>query len=71
MNREYIIAALRSAALRARLLSNELDLIGIAVRDGLVSPEASLLWARDIGALDLVGQDDAEFDAADMLEPVP
>lgn len=71
MNREYALAALRSAALRSRLLTNELDLIGIAVRDGLITPEASLLWARDIGALDLVGQDAAEFDAADMLEAVP
>ncbi len=71
MTREYVLVALRSASLRTRLLANELDLIGIAVRDGLITPEASLLWARDIGALDLVGQDDAEFDATGMLEAVP
>jgi hypothetical protein len=71
MNREYVIAAMRSAALRARLLANEIDVIGVALRDGIVTPEAALLWARDIGALDLVGQDDAEFDATDMLEAVP
>jgi hypothetical protein len=57
--------------LRARLLANEIDVIGVALRDGIVTPEAALLWARDIGALDLVGQDDAEFDATDMLEAVP
>lgn len=71
MTREYIIATLRCATLRSRLLANELDVIGIAVRDGVVSPEAAIMWARDIGALDLVGQDDAEFDAMDALEPVP
>ncbi len=71
MNRDYTITALRSAALRARLLVNEAETIGIALRDGLISPDAALLWARDAGVLDLVGRDDAEFDAADMLEPVP
>ena len=71
MNCDYTITALRSAALRARLLVNEAETIGIALRDGLISPDAALLWARDAGVLDLVGRDDAEFDAADMLEPVP
>lgn len=71
MTREYIIAALRCATLRSRLLANELDVIGIAVRDGVVSPEAAIMWARDIGALDLVGQDDAQFDPDDMFEAVP
>ena len=71
LTKEYAITALRCATLRTRLLTTELETIGIAVRDGLVSPEASLLWARDIGALELVGADDAEFDAADALEAVP
>ncbi len=71
MTRDYVILALRCAALRARLLTAELDTIGVAFRDGLISAEAALLWARDVGALHLVGQDDAEFDAVDMLEPVP
>lgn len=71
LDRDYVITALRCAALRTQLLANELDLITIAIRDGLTTPEAALLWARDIGALDLVGRDDAEFDAMDALEPVP
>lgn len=71
LTREYALAALRSAALRAHLLANDLDVLTLAIRDGLVSPEAALMWARDLGVLDLVGSDDAAFDAMDALEPVP
>jgi hypothetical protein len=71
MTHEYAVTALRSAALRTRLLTNEIDTIGLALRDKLISPEAALLWARDIGALELVGADDADFDAMDAIEAVP
>ena len=71
LDREYVLTALQSAALRAQLLTNEINVITLAVRDQLVSPEAGLMWARDCGLLDLVGSGDAEDDAIDMLEPVP
>ena len=71
MTREYALVALRCAALRVQLTANEINLITIAVRDGIVSPEAALVWARDAGVINLVGLDDCEFDAVDALEAVP
>jgi hypothetical protein len=59
-----VLAALRSAALRARLAANEIDTIGLALRSELITPEAGLLWARDAGVLDLVGHEDIEGAAA-------
>src|SRR5213075_450746 len=52
---DYVLAALRSAALRTRLAANEIDTIGLALRSELITPEAALLWARDAGVIDLVG----------------
>jgi hypothetical protein len=63
---EYITSALRTGALRARLLANEADTIGIALRHKLVSPAVAALWARDAGVLDLVG--DADIEAAAEME---
>ena len=60
MTPEYALAALRSALLRARLVVNEIETIGAGLKAGLVSPEAALLWARDAGALDIVGQEEIE-----------
>jgi hypothetical protein len=60
IKREYALAALRSAGLYARLLVNQADQIGLAVKDGLVSPEEALLWARDVGVLEFVAQNETE-----------
>jgi hypothetical protein len=55
---DYALAALRVGAIRTRLLVAEADTIGVALRDGWVSPEGAMLWARDCGVLDLVGDQD-------------
>jgi hypothetical protein len=48
-DRELLLAALRSAALRARLDENELNTIGVALRHGMISPEYAVEWLQDIG----------------------
>lgn len=65
---DYALSALRAGALRARLIATEADTIGIALLHGFVSPEGALLWARDAGIIDLVGQDDFEDEAASLSE---
>ena len=59
MNRtDYLLAELRCASLRARLLASDFDAIGLALKGGLVTPDQ---------ALSLV----ADCDGFIMLEPTP
>ena len=53
-DREYLMQVLRAATARAKLISNQLDTIGVALRQKAVSVEDALLWARDEGILDLL-----------------
>ena len=60
LSRNYALAALRVAAARVRLLLAHVDMIGLGLRDGWVSPDGALLWCRDLGVLELVGGTDFE-----------
>jgi hypothetical protein len=55
---DYLLAELRCAAIRARLLASDFDAIGAALKGGLVTPDQ---------ALGLV----ADCDGFAMLEPTP
>lgn len=46
--RDFILAALRSACLRVKLIDNELAMIGTALKGGFISPETALEWAEDV-----------------------
>jgi len=47
--RDYILAELRCAHLRARLAQNDIEAIGLALKSRLMSPEvaAAALWNTD------------------------
>lgn len=49
---EFLLAALRVAALRARLAQVELETIGIAVRRKMLSPAAAIEWLESLDAID-------------------
>jgi hypothetical protein len=51
---ELILAALRSAVLRCKLDQNELVTIGIALRDGWITPACAIGWLNEIGLVDQV-----------------
>jgi hypothetical protein len=69
---DYVLTVLRSGALRARLVASEADTIGIGLKHGLLSPEAALLWARDAGVFDFVGDFDIEAAASvEVMEAAP
>jgi hypothetical protein len=53
-DREYLLAVLRAATARAKLIANTLDSIGLALRQRAVSVEDAVQWAADEGILDLL-----------------
>jgi len=53
-DKEFLLAALRTATLRARLAANELDTVGIALKQGLCSYDDAVAWLRDENLLDHV-----------------
>ena len=53
-DREYLMQVLRAATARAKLISNTLDTIGIALRQKACSVEDAMLWAKDEEILDLL-----------------
>ncbi len=52
--REYVLAELRCAIMRARLAALDIETAGIALRAGMIEPDVALEWLRDAGALDYV-----------------
>lgn len=56
-HRDYLLAELRCAALRARLAHADIEAVGLALKYNIVTPEhaVALLW--DVGANDYLGID--------------
>jgi hypothetical protein len=50
----YLLAELACAAIRTRLLSAEIDSIGVALRGAIITPDGAMEWMADIGALGLI-----------------
>jgi len=53
MRRDYLIAELRCASLRARLWQANIDAVGMALKAGLVEPEQALELLRECDCLQL------------------
>jgi hypothetical protein len=53
--REYLLAELRAAALRARLWQADIDAVGLALKAGLISSDQAVEHLADCGVLCLVG----------------
>jgi hypothetical protein len=53
--REYLLAELRCAALRARLWQAGIEAVGLALKGGVVTPDQALELLHDCDALHLVG----------------
>jgi hypothetical protein len=52
--RDYLLAELRCASLRARLWQADIDAIGLALKAGLVEPEQALEMLADCDCLQLI-----------------
>jgi hypothetical protein len=49
--RDLLLTALRTAAARSRLITNELDTIGVSLRQKVINCEQALAWAKEEGLL--------------------
>jgi hypothetical protein len=52
--RDYLLAELRCASLRARLWKADIDAVGIALKSGLIEPEQALELLADCDCLQLI-----------------
>lgn len=60
---EYLLGAMRCARLRASLVINEIDTIGCALKNELVTPDVALDWLGDAGAYPFLAPE-IEYEAA-------
>ena len=49
--RDLLLTALRAASARSRLITNELDSIGVSLRHRAINCEQCLAWLKDEGLL--------------------
>jgi hypothetical protein len=52
--RDYLLAELRCAVLRAKLWQQDIEAVGLALKGGLIDPDQALDLLHDCDALDLV-----------------
>ena len=57
--KNYVLAEIKCAILRARLLSNDLLTIGIALKAGAIDADAAIEHLADCGALRLIAPSSA------------
>ena len=48
--REFMLAVLRATQSRAKTMVLDIEEIGVSLRLGMISPEAAVTWAHQIGA---------------------
>jgi hypothetical protein len=53
-HREYVLAELRCAVMRARLWQADIEAVGIALRGGLIDPDQALEILAECDALHVV-----------------
>jgi hypothetical protein len=51
---EFLLACLRAASLRAKLIATELDSVGVALRHNFVSHDGAVEWLHALNLLDHV-----------------
>ena len=63
--REFLLSALRGAALRAKLYETDINSVGVALKGRMVTPDEAVKWAKDIGIIDWLGPIPSGFDELD------
>jgi hypothetical protein len=55
---EFVLASLRTASQRLKLIDHEVIQIGVALKRGLISPRRAVEWCNEVapGCLDVVSQ---------------
>jgi hypothetical protein len=65
--KEFLLAALRVASLRAKTMDAELVSVGIALKGDLITPDAAMQWVHDEGLMFLIGPPMA----SDLMKKIP
>lgn len=55
-HKEFVLAALRAAMARAKMMHADAESIGIALKNDLISPETAVRWTKLWGIDWLVGE---------------
>jgi len=50
----YVLAELRCARIRALMLMKEIEVIGVALKGNMITPEVAMEWLSDANALDFL-----------------
>jgi hypothetical protein len=58
--RDYLLAEIRCASLRAKILQAEIDAIGIALKGGMVTAEQAIVLMHGVDLLRFIAQAPAE-----------
>lgn len=53
--REFLLAELKCAALRSRLVTAEIDSIGCALRGNFISTDDAIAWLEECDGLQFIG----------------
>jgi hypothetical protein len=51
--REYLISILRWRSAEMLLAKNQLDTVGVALRNGIIDPDNAIPWLVELGAWDV------------------
>jgi hypothetical protein len=51
---DFLLAALRAASLRCKLMEADVNTIGVALKGGLIGADTAVAWIRDHGLLGMV-----------------
>jgi hypothetical protein len=51
---EFLLSALRVGSLRCKLMDNEINSIGIALKHKMIGPDTAVKWAHDMGLMFLI-----------------
>jgi hypothetical protein len=52
---DYLVAEMRCASLRARILAADIEAVGLALKGGIITPDQALTLLDDVDALRIVG----------------
>ena len=63
--RDFVLAELKCAALRSRLVTTQIDSIGVALRGNFITEDDAIAWLDECGALQFVS---APRDTAELTE---
>ena len=55
MHKEFLLQALRAAALRCRVMNADLETIGIALKGNLIGADTAVAWIRESNLMWVVG----------------